>query len=277
MTVGPTVAGALREATTRLGTDWGRDEAEMLMAHALGVARSAMLLGHMRASPPEAFHAMLTRRLAGEPVAYICGETEFFGRRFRVTPDVLIPRGDSEATVMAGLEVCGRSARILDCGTGSGCLLLTLLAELPEARGVGIDRSASALRVAAENAEALGVAGRAEFSLGDWSEAGWAAGLGRFDLVITNPPYVEDDADLEASVRDYEPPGALFAGPEGLDDYRVLIPQLPALLAADGKAVCEIGHRQAGAVAPIAAAAGFATHLRHDLAGRARALILYRE
>ena len=274
MTTETTVAEAIRAATARLGTDWARDEAEILMAQALGVTRSAMLLSHMREPAPAAFAPMIARREIGEPVAYITGETEFYGRRFIVTPDVLIPRGDSETTLSAALESCAAPARILDCGTGSGCLLLSLLAERPNARGVGIDRSEAALAVAGNNAAALGVRDRTELIVADWARVGWADALGSFDVVIANPPYVEDHADLDSSVRDFEPAGALFAGPEGLEAYRVLIPQLSALLTPGGVVVLEIGYRQADAVTAIAAAAGFAADLRHDLGGRDRALIL---
>lgn len=269
-----TVADALREATAQLGTDWGRDEAEMLMAHALGVGRSEMLLRHMRDPSPETFLVMLERRLAHEPVAHIIGATEFYGRRFIVTPDVLIPRGDSEAVVAAALEACPDPRRVLDCGTGSGCLLLTILAERPGASGLGIDRSSTALAVAQGNASALGLSQRVELRQADWTRRGWAEGLDHFNLVIANPPYVEETANLDASVREFEPVGALFAGPDGLDDYRVLIPQLPALLAPDGIAVVEIGWRQAEAVAAISREAGLSATLRRDLADRPRALVL---
>lgn len=269
-----TVAEALREATVRLGTDWARDEAEMLMAHALGVGRSAMLLGRMRDAAPAGFAAMVERRLAHEPVAHIVGATDFYGRRFKVTPDVLIPRGDSETTLLAALEAAPGPRRILDCGTGSGCLLLTLLAERPDATGIGIERSEAALAVARENAAALGLGDRASLVAANWRQPGWSAEFGRFDLVIANPPYVEEDAILDASVRDYEPALALFAGPEGLDDYRILIPQLSDLLAPGGVAVLEIGFTQAAQVGGIAEAAGFTVALRQDLAGRDRALIL---
>jgi release factor glutamine methyltransferase len=271
-----TVAEALRDAARRLEAviDTGRLDAELLMAEVLGVSRSDMLLRHTRDPAPEAFQALVARRLAHEPVAQILGHKDFYGREFRVTRDVLIPRADSETTVAAALGACPPNARILDCGTGSGALLLTLLAELPEATGVGVDRSEAALAVAADNAARLGLSGRAELRLGDWHEPGWREGLGPFDCVIANPPYVEEDADLAPSVRDYEPAGALFAGPEGLDDYRALIPQLPALLAPGGSAVLEIGATQAGPVADLAANAGFGTELRRDLGGRPRALIL---
>ena len=269
-----TIADALREATTRLGTDWARDDAELLMAHALGVSRSTMLLHHLREQAPAAFEAIVARRVAGEPVAHITGAAEFYGRRFAVTPDVLIPRGDTETVLEAALEAVPQVSRILDCGTGSGILLLSLLAERPQASGIGIDCSPAALAVAAANALAVGVDARADLRRRDWKMAGWASDLGQFDLVIANPPYVEDGAVLDASVRDFEPAGALFAGPDGLDDYRVLIPQLSALLAAGGVAVLEIGYRQADAVTAMARIAGFTAELRQDLAGRDRALIL---
>jgi release factor glutamine methyltransferase len=152
--------------------------------------------------------------------------------------------------------------------------LLTVLAERRAAEGVGIDRSTQALMVASANAAQLGLANRARLERLDWSEPGWAADLGRFDLVVANPPYVEDDAPIAPDVRRWEPEGALFAGPEGLDDYRALVPQLPGLLAERGVAVLEIGAAQDRPVAAIAAACGLASELRRDLAGRPRALVL---
>jgi release factor glutamine methyltransferase len=270
--VSETVAAALRDAAAQIGSEWGRADAELLMAHALGTTRQAMLLGRMQDPLPPAFAGLLARRLAGEPTAYILGDAEFYGRTFAVTPDVLIPRGDSESVVRAALDAAPAARRVLDCGTGSGILLLTLLAELPDASGIGIDRSAPALEVARRNAAALGLAKRADLRPGDWTRPGWSADLGQFDLVIANPPYVEDDAELDASVRDREPAEALFAGADGLDDYRVLVPQLPALLTADGVAVVEIGHRQAAAVGAFAAAAKLTAQVHRDLAGRDRAV-----
>jgi len=163
---------------------------------------------------------------------------------------------------------------VLDCGVGSGALLLTVLAESRAAEGVGIDRSTQALMIASANAAQLGLASRAQLHRRDWSEPGWAESLGRFELILANPPYVEDDAPIAPDVRRWEPEGALFAGAEGLDDYRVLVPQLPGLLAEDGAAVLEIGATQDRQVADIAMACGFASELRRDLAGRPRALVL---
>lgn len=270
------ISDALRAAAESLAatSDTARLDAEYLMAHALGVSRSDMLLRHQRDAVPACFDALVARRLAHEPLAYITGEQDFYGRRFHVTPAVLIPRSDSEQVVEAALSVMPQTARVLDCGTGSGALLLTLLSERQRASGVGIDASPGALAVARANAARLGLSDRAEIVHGDWHEVQWTKDLGRFDLIIANPPYVETDAALDASVRDYEPAQALFAGKDGLDDYRALVPQLSSLLLPQGVAVLEIGATQAEAVAAIAAESGAESELRHDLAGRPRAMIL---
>jgi len=270
-----TVARALRDAAQRLSatSDTARLDAEVLMARALGTARSDLLLRRTGDPVPETFAALVERRAAHEPVAYIVGEQGFFGLPFRVTPDVLIPRGDSEVLVERALAAVPQVRRVLDCGTGSGALLLATLANLPGAHGVGIDRSEAALAIARGNAGALGLAERARMCLADWTRPGWSDPLGGpFDLVLANPPYVEDAAELAPSVRAFEPAGALFAGAQGLDDYRVLVPQLPALLAPGGTALVEIGATQGDAVSAIGHAAGLRAALHHDLAGRPRAV-----
>ena len=271
-----TVALAIREAAEVLAqvSDTPRLDAELLMAHVLGMSRSDMLLREMNTPVPVGIASLVLRRLKHEPVAYIVGTQDFFGRPFAVEPGVLIPRADSETTVLAALAACSAPRRVLDCGVGSGALLLTVLAEWPGARGIGIDRSPVAIEVARANAIALDLAAVSTMQPADWSEPGWAAGLGKFDLILANPPYVEDAADLEPQVRDHEPSEALFAGPDGLDAYRILIPQLPALLERGGVAVLEIGHAQADAVTALAEAAGFAATLHRDLADRPRALAL---
>ncbi len=271
-----TVRLAIAEAAEVLSgtSDTARLDAELLMAGLLGVGRGEMLLRHLSEEAPSGWGHLVRRRMEREPVAYILGRQEFYGREFAVSPAVLIPRADSETTVVAALDACPAPARVLDCGVGSGALLLTVLAERPGASGVGIDRSADALAIARDNADALGLAGRCDLRPADWTQAGWSEGIGRFDLVIANPPYVEDAAELEPDVRDHEPAGALFAGAEGLDDYRLLVPQLPGLLKSGGVAVLEIGHSQAEPVTAIAAASGFSAELRRDLGGRPRALIL---
>jgi len=271
-----TIGEAIRAAATGLAatSDTARLDPELLMAHALGLTRSDMLLRAMRDPEPHGFAALVARRAAHEPVAYITGCAEFYGLTLAVTPATLIPRGDSETLIAAALERVGRHGRAIDLGTGSGALLCALLAECPRWEGVGIDASAEALVVASANASRLGLAHRSAWHRRDWRLSGWASDLGTFDLVLCNPPYVEADAALDAQVRDYEPGSALFSGPEGLDDYRMLLPQLRGLMTPQAVAVLEIGASQADPVRAMAQAAGFAVTLRRDLAGRARALIL---
>ncbi|WP_298200527.1 peptide chain release factor N(5)-glutamine methyltransferase [Novosphingobium sp.] len=267
-----TITEALREAATTLSatSDTARLDAEVLMAHALGVTRSDLLLRHLRNPVPETFAALVERRLGHEPVAYITGRREFFSLPLRVSPAVLIPRGDSEVLVEAALAAQPAARRVLDCGTGSGALLLAVLAQLRAARGIGVDRSARALAVAAGNAAALGLAPRSAFLQRDWTRTDWAAGLGGADLILANPPYVASGAALAPTVAAHEPAGALFAGADGMDDYRRLIPQLPALLAPGGVACVEIGHDQAARVCALAGAAGLTARVHRDLAGADR-------
>ena len=268
------VREALAAAVTRLAATSGtsRLDAELLMAHALGVSREAMLLGHTQSLTPAAFDALLARRLAHEPIAYIIGRRDFWTIELEVGPGVLVPRPDSETLIEAAVAHFGSRgpATILDLGTGPGTLLLAALAEWPEGRGLGIDRSNAALVYARRNAERLGLAGRAELRLGDWGE-----GLdGRFDLILCNPPYIEADAALPADVAQWEPPEALYAGPEGLDDYRRLAPQIARLLAPGGIACVEIGAGQDAAVTAIFEYRGFTVSSLRDLNGVNRCLIL---
>lgn len=269
-----TVAQAIREAAAALAqtSDTARLDAEVLMAHALGCSRTDLLLRHMQANAPEGFAALIERRLAHEPVAYIVGSQEFYGLDLAVSPAVLIPRGDSETLIDAARERLASHPpqRILDLGTGSGALLLAALSIWPEAEGIGIDRSPEALAIAAANGARH--APNARFLQADWSQSGWNDRLGSFDLILANPPYIEDAADLAPSVRAHEPAGALFAGPDGLDDYRLLIPQLPGLLADCGIAMVEIGWTQAEPVIALTTASNCAAILHHDLAGRSRAI-----
>lgn len=271
------LAPALRHATATLSavSATPRLDAELLMAHALGMERSMMLLRQRDLVLPDNFAALVARRIAHEPVAYIIGVQAFWDLELRVTPDVLIPRADSETLLHAAIEWFGNDrapARIADLGTGSGALLLAAMSIFPTSLGYGIDSSISALGVARDNAERLGFANRAIFKQCDWTVAGWTADLGRFDLILCNPPYIEKGHALDPMVSLHEPHSALFAGADGLDDYRVLIPQLAYLLNADGVAIFEIGYNQAEAVSELGAEAGFSTEVRHDLAGNARAI-----
>jgi release factor glutamine methyltransferase len=273
-----TIAASLRTATERLSavSETARLDAEILMAHALGCARSDMLMRQHDLSVPENFAELVERRAASEPVAYIRGVQEFWNLTLAVTPDVLIPRGDSETLIEAALEAFkGRKGPelILDLGTGSGALLLAALSEFPEAHGVGVDASAAAIAVAVGNAERLGFGARASMLQASWKDEGWSQTMkGPYDLILCNPPYVEDDAELDATVGQYEPHSALFAGAEGLDDYRILIPALAKLLAPKGVAIFEIGYTQAQAVSDLASKAGLSTEMRTDLGGNPRAL-----
>ncbi|RYY43752.1 MAG: peptide chain release factor N(5)-glutamine methyltransferase [Sphingomonadales bacterium] len=268
------VRQVLAAATRRLATvsDSTRLDAELLMAHALGVEREALLLYHLDDAAPEAFAALVERRLAHEPLAYITGTRGFWSIELKVGPGVLIPRPDSETLIEAAVEhFAGRlPARVLDLGTGPGTLLLAALDQWPEARGLGVDASEAALGYARRNAEALGMAERAAFRIGDW-----AAGLeGPFDLVLCNPPYVGADEAIGEDVRRFEPHAALFAGNDGLDDYRRIIPELRRLLAPGGLAALEIGWTQGEAVSALAVDQGFAVTVRNDLGNRPRAVLL---
>jgi release factor glutamine methyltransferase len=271
------VQSALRTASERLAavSDTSRLDAELLMAHALGLERSAMLLRQGELAVPAGFADLIERRIAHEPVAYIIGRQAFWDLELAVTPDVLIPRADSETLINAAIEAWGGGhgpKRVLDLGTGSGALLLATLSVFPQSVGMGLDASKAALTVAHGNAAQLGFGARSQWLHRDWRQPGWNETLGRFDLVLCNPPYVEDQADLAPMVADFEPHSALFAGPDGLDDYAILIPQIPQLLNPDGSAIFEIGHRQADAVSDLASKAGLSTEMRRDLAGKPRAL-----
>jgi release factor glutamine methyltransferase len=270
------VREALREAATRLAatSDTPRLDAELLIAHALRVSRTELLLRHMDVEPPAGLTSILDRRANHEPLAYILGTQPFYGLDLEVSPAVLIPRGDSETLIEVARNVRESCppVRILDCGTGSGALLLAALSLWPQAQGIGLERSAAAREIAARNALLNGLAARARIVAGDWTQPGWADSLGKFELFLANPPYVEDDADLAPSVRAHEPAEALFSGPDGLDDYRILIPEVPRLLAPGGTALFEIGAAQGEAVTALAHAAGLSACVHHDLAGRPRTI-----
>lgn len=261
----------LTSGAARIGGDTARLDAEVLLGHVLGCTRGELLLNQERSVDPQAYDRLVERRAAGEPVAHITGTREFWSLDLIVTPDVLIPRPDSETLIEVALRLCAHPpARILDLGTGSGALLLAALSEWPTATGVGVDASAAALAVARANAVRTGLASRAQFQIGDWG-----AGLaGRFDLILCNPPYIGTGEAVSDEVRCHEPTGALFAGADGLDDYRRILPQLPGLLAEQGLAVLEIGFAQGPALLALAAGQGLAASLHRDLAGHDRCVAL---
>ena len=268
------VRATLAEATQHLTvvSDTPRLDVELLMAHALGTTREQLLLRHLDDPTPATFTALIDRRLTHEPVAYITGTRDFWTISLTVGPGVLIPRPDSETLLEAAVEHltdANAPLRILDLGTGPGTLLLAALAHWPEAHGLGIDASLDALDYARRNAELLNLADRASFRLGNWADGV----AGDFDLILCNPPYIAADESLPAEVREHEPGAALFAGPDGLDDYRVIATQLPPLIAPGGMAAIEIGATQAEAVSALLIAQGLNVAVRRDLAGRDRCLI----
>ncbi len=277
LTGGPHAERARPDAETLLLRVLGKDKA-WLMAHA-----DEQLTGDQAARYAE----LLKRRTRGEPIQYITGETEFFGLPFRVTPDVLIPRPETEHLVEKVLELAARfeQPRIVDVGTGSGAIAVALAHHLPHAAITAIDLSAPALAVARENAERNVVSGRISFLVGDllaplmdsaqetknsvphpfrvWCEKGGRASLSTmdcFEIVVSNPPYVpaSDRDQLSVEVREYEPALALYAGEDGLDIYRRLIPTAFAALAPGGFVALEIGYGQSPAVHALLAASGFA-------------------
>lgn len=265
---------ALSTAAARLarGSDTARLDAELLMAHAMGVERNALLLSRMDDAVPAAFDALLERRLAGEPIAYIVGTRDFWSVRLKVGPGVLVPRPDSETLIEAAVDHFETSGprTVLDLGTGPGTLLLAALAQWPHATGIGVDRSDRALAFARDNADALGLAQRAEFRCGDWTQ-----GLeGAFDLILCNPPYVETAAALPRDVAHWEPAEALFSGDDGLDDYRRLAPAIPPLIAPAGLACIEVGAGQAGDVIRLFEEQGVIAQSRKDLNGHDRCIVI---
>ncbi len=275
-----TVRAAFENAVSRLrgaGIASAHLDARILVGEALGLSREQVLT-HARepvvAAAGLCLERLLARRLAREPVSRILGRREFWSLNFALSAETLDPRPDSETVIEAALALVprDRALSILDLGTGSGCLLLALLSELPRARGRGIDQSADAIKTATANADRLGLADRASFIRADWKD-----GLtGYYELIIANPPYIPagDIAGLAPEVAEFDPRAALVGGADGLDAYRVLAPMMPVLLSHDGALVFEVGAGQAPAVAELLAAAGLTiTGTRADLAGIERCVI----
>ena len=273
------IAEAIRHAATRLSdiTENPRLEARLLLAHALGLSQNDLIRDPHRRVPVAHYHTLLSRRVAREPLARIVGQREFWSMPFQVSAATLIPRADSETLIEAALAAFADRAppaTILDLGTGTGCLLLALLAEFPSAHGIGLDVSAEATAVAERNAQQLGLADRSFFVVSDWTNSV----SGRFDLIIANPPYIpaaEIDG-LMPEVGQYEPRRALDGGADGYAAYRLILPQLNQNLAPGGTAILEIGHDQASCVAALAREAGLEGSFRPDLATISRAIVLTR-
>jgi len=280
---GQTVETARRRLAARFKSgaiDSPELDARILVGAALGLDLTGMIAAATRpvtAAEAARLEDFAGRRLKGEPVARILGSREFWGLPLQLSAATLVPRPDTETVVALALQMlrAGPDAdrpRIADIGTGSGAILLALLSELPDAMGVGTDISAAALRTASANARNLGLARRAAFVACDYV----SALSGPFDLIVSNPPYIRsaEIKDLASEVRDYDPLGALDGGSDGLNAYRVLIPQALRLLAPGGTLALEVGHDQGADVEQLMAAAGLTLHgpPRTDLAGIPRAV-----
>lgn len=276
------ISGAIREGAASLraaGIENPRLEARLLLAHAAGLTGEALLIDPERTLDRDAaarFRRVVGRRAARAPLAHITGVREFWSLPFRVNAATLIPRPDSETLIEVACRIVAERARvrrILDLGTGSGCLLIAALSEFPGARGLGIDIDPKAAAMASENARRLGVLDRALFRVADWAEGGFGA----HDLILCNPPYIETAAldRLQPEVARYDPRRALDGGDDGLAAYRRVLPVIAAALDRGGLALVELGAGQAEAVTSLAAGAGLETAtVECDLGGIPRALVL---
>jgi release factor glutamine methyltransferase len=271
----PAITAQLADARAKLAAVAGANaalEARLLAAHAWRMSAEELVLYGNDARDTQAFAALVERRMKAEPVAQILGEKHFWRDVFKVSADVLTPRADSETMIECLLrhrQNHEAKLRLLDTGTGSGCLMLSALREYPNASAVAIDQSAAALAIAAQNAVALQLDARCELLQSNWC----SNILGTFDVVLSNPPYIPtaDITALDVDVRNYEPHTALDGGADGLDCYRTLVQQLPAYLNAGALVLFEVGQGQAADVAALGAAAGWRLiEIANDLAGIAR-------
>jgi len=263
----------LAEAVTKLrtaGVEGAARDARLLLAHARGIAPERLILemeSEGDATTVARFGDLIARRAMREPLSHLTGLRAFWGRDFHVSPAVLDPRPETETLIAAALQAPFR--RVLDLGTGSGAILITLLAENPGATGLGVDLSPEALGVAQSNADRLGVAQRASLQQSDW----FCAVEGQFDLIVSNPPYIAaaEMPDLAPEVHNWEPHLALTPGGDGLDAYRALIPGLPAHMSSGARVLLEIGPTQGPEVLDLLGRAGLAeTGILRDLDGRDR-------
>jgi release factor glutamine methyltransferase len=269
---------ALRRAFAAAAVGTPDLDARLILLEALGIDPVELLTRpgeRLTMAEAERLDGLARRRLAREPVARILGRREFWGLPFALSPGTLEPRPDTEVlveTALARLPDRGAAVRLLDLGTGSGCLLVALLSELPEGTGIGVDRSLDALATARRNAFRNGVGPRARFVAADWA----APVAARFDLVVSNPPYIRQGElpALAPEVR-HDPVAALDGGPDGLDAYRAILAEARRLLASEGFLAVEIGHNGAEAVAALAWEHGLAVaRIARDLGGRPRVLVL---
>jgi release factor glutamine methyltransferase len=279
-TIGSTL-GAVAAALAGAGFDEPRRRARRLVAAALGLSATEVFANLDRMIPAAdagRVADMLPRALAHEPLSRILGRREFWGLDFMLSADTLDPRPETETVVeavLARLADPNRDYRILDLGTGSGCLLLALLSELPAASGIGVDCTAGAVATAQRNAERLGLRGRADFRVGDWGKGM----LERFDIVVANPPYIAaaEMASLPPEVRYFDPRRALEGGDDGLCAYRAIAADLPRLLAGGGVFAVEIGQGQDEAVRAIVGGCGLVIEeTAADLAGIPRCVVARR-
>ncbi|MBT6328792.1 MAG: peptide chain release factor N(5)-glutamine methyltransferase [Kordiimonadaceae bacterium] len=256
-------------------------DTRLLISHALNLTAIDYAIDGDRLVKDSDYNKIITlrdQRCSRIPMSQIFGEKEFWSLNFKVTSDTLTPRPDSETLIEAALKEIperNKELRILDMGTGTGCLLLTLLSELPKATGLGTDISDKALKVAIENAQSLNLASRAEFRISNWWDNLREAE--KFDVIISNPPYIglKEKPGLSPEVKDHEPAEALFSGPDGLDDYQKISQQLNDHLKQGGIFIVEIGYTQAANVKEIFTSAGFNNiSLHKDLAARNRCLII---
>jgi release factor glutamine methyltransferase len=259
------------------GVDNPRSEARLLLAHVLGVTREQTLTAMPTPEQAVAYAALVARRVAHEPFAYIIGHREFWSLDFEVGPGVLVPRPDTETLIEEALRVVpDRNAplRIADLGTGSGAILCAALKEFPNATGIGFESSSAAQTIAARNAARL-IGDRAEIRLADWNMAAEESKKAPFDLVFSNPPYIPaaEIESLDPGVARFEPHAALDGGPDGLDAYRALAPLLSRIVAPGGFALLEIGLGQAGAMGTLFQSLQM-VRIAPDLAGIPRCVLL---
>ncbi len=268
-----TVQAAVRAGVAQLkdaGIDGAARDAQVLMAHVLGVRTDRLILigpDPLTEKQAATFDDMIQRRASREPVSHLVGGRMFYDRWFKVTPDVLDPRPETETLIATALA--RPFQRVLDLGTGSGCILLTLLAERPGTTGIGTDISVQAVSVANENRERLGLTDRATIGQASW----YTQVSGRFDLIVSNPPYIAiaEMADLQPEVRDHEPRLALTDEGDGLACYRAIVADAPDFLTPQGYLMVEIGPTQAAAVSQMLVGRGFANiTVTQDIDGRDR-------